>query len=134
MPAHTKVLDSWALIAFLEDEPGADKVEDTIISALNTNTQLLITTVNMGEVWYSLARAHNPQTADNAVHQVTSLGVKMVPVDWDLSHRAARFKARYKIAFADCFAAALSSREDAEIITGDREFTQLEDEIKITWL
>jgi predicted nucleic acid-binding protein len=36
--------------------------------------------------------------------------------------------------YADCFAAALAKLRKAELVTGDKEFRQIEDEVKIQWL
>lgn len=38
------------------------------------------------------------------------------------------------MSYADCFAAALAKENRAELLTGDKEFEQLEGEIKIAWL
>ncbi|MEW6457176.1 MAG: PIN domain-containing protein [Acidobacteriota bacterium] len=51
-----------------------------------------------------------------------------------LAKEAARFKAAKKISYADCFAAALTKLHKGELITGDREFKALEDDIKISWI
>ena len=56
----TKVLDSFALMAFFEDEPGADFVRSLILKAEESDTKLLMSVVNLGEVWYSIARTNSP--------------------------------------------------------------------------
>jgi ribonuclease VapC len=47
----SKVLDSYALMAFFEDEPGADFVRDLILKAEENKVNLLMSVVNLGEVW-----------------------------------------------------------------------------------
>ncbi len=54
--------------------------------------------------------------------------------DWKLTRKAAQFKAVKKIAYADCYAAALAEDLGATIVTGDPEFSQIEGEVSITWL
>ncbi len=54
--------------------------------------------------------------------------------DLDPHRQAALFKAAGKIAYADCFAAALAKTHTAELITGDKEFKALEGEIKVVWM
>jgi predicted nucleic acid-binding protein len=45
------------------------------------------------------------------------------------------FKATKKMSYADCFAAALAKINNAELVTGDREFKIVESELKkICWL
>jgi predicted nucleic acid-binding protein len=43
-------------------------------------------------------------------------------------------KARGSIAYGDCFAAALAKMKKAEVVTGDKEFKQVEGEVRILWL
>ena len=134
MSDSNKVIDSWALIAFLEDEPPAKHVEKIILEALNNQTKLLITSINLGEVWYSIARAHSEEQADDAVKNIQALGITIVPADWALTYQAAKLKAHGRIAYADCFAAAFSLITGGELVTGDHEFKQFENLIKINWL
>jgi ribonuclease VapC len=134
MASLAKVLDSWAIIAFLEGEPGANAVEKILLESLQQNTQLMMTTVNLGEVWYNIARRYSLEGADQAVAQVRSLGVGVVSADWNLTYQAAKYKVRGRISLADCFAAALAIIEGAALVTGDLEFKQVEDEVKIEWI
>jgi ribonuclease VapC len=130
----TKVLDSYALMAFFEDEPGADLVRGLIHKAVESDTNLLMSVVNLGEVWYSIARTNSPETADQYIHEIKGLGIEIIDVDWALTRQAAAFKANGNISYGDCFAAALAKNRKADLVTGDKEFKPLEGEIKIAWL
>jgi hypothetical protein len=46
----TKVLDSWVHIAFFEDEPVADTVEELIDRAALDPHKLLMSVINWGEI------------------------------------------------------------------------------------
>jgi ribonuclease VapC len=129
-----KVLDSYALMAFFEDEPGADFVRGLIQKAVESGTNLLMSVVNLGEVWYSIARTNSPEIADQYVHEIKGMGIEIVDVDWTLTRQAAAFKVNGNISYADCFAAALAKNRKAELVTGDKEFRALDGEIKISWL
>ncbi|MGQ0763516.1 MAG: type II toxin-antitoxin system VapC family toxin [Acidobacteriota bacterium] len=128
------VLDSWAVIAYLEDEPAAEKVADIIGDAHDDGIPLLMTVVNAGEVWYIVARETSAVDADASIKQLGDLGIEFVEPDWDLAKDAAHFKSRNKMSFADCFAAALAKQKRAHLATGDPEFKQVETEIAIAWL
>ena len=128
------MLDSYALIAFLEDEPGADTVRDLILKAENRKTKLLMTTVNLGEVWYSIARSSSAAKADEYIQEIETMAIEIVDADWPLTRQAAIYKVPGKIAYGDCFAAALTKIRKAELVTGDREFKSLENDIRISWL
>lgn len=130
----TKVLDSFAWMAFFEDEPGADFVRGLILQAEEGSTDLLMSVVNLGEVWYSIAGTNSAEIADAYVLEIMGMAVEIVEVDWPLTHRAAAFKVKGNIPYADCFAAALAKSRQAELITGDEEFKVIQDEIKILWI
>jgi predicted nucleic acid-binding protein len=130
----TKVLDSYALMAFFEDEPGADLVRGLIHKAVDKEITLVMSVINLGEVWYSIARTNNPETADQYVSEIKGLGIEIVDVDWPLTRQAAVFKTNGNISYADCFAAGLAKIRKAELITGDKEFKVLQEEIHISWL
>ena len=76
-----KVLDAYALMAFFEDEPGADIVRGLIHKAVESDTILLMSVVNLGEVWYSIARTNSPETADQYIHEIKGMGIEIVDID-----------------------------------------------------
>ena len=128
------VLDSWAVIAYLEDEPAAEKIADLIANAHEEQIPLLMSVVNAGEVWYIIARETSETDAHASIKQLHTLGVKFIDADLDLAKVAGFFKSRNKMSFADCFAAALTRQRKARLATGDPEFKQIEREISIEWL
>ena len=136
MPKKPKaiVLDSWATIAYLEDEAAAEQVADIIADAHDEQIPLLMTVVNAGEVWYIVARQTSAADADMSIKQIRDLGVQFVDADWSLAKDAGHFKSKNKMSFADCFAAALAKQRKAHLATGDPEFKQIENEITINWL
>lgn len=128
------VLDSWAAIAYLEDEPSAQKVNDIMAEAHEAGIPVLMMVVNVGEVWYSIARRLSEKAADQCVEDIRVLGITIVDADWGLTKQAARFKRRGRIAYADCFAAALAKREGSPLVTGDPEFKVVQDSVSIIWI
>jgi ribonuclease VapC len=132
----TKILDSWALIAFLEDEPAADAVEKLLQQAADERHKLLLSVVNWGEIYYNTMREVSQEAAEQKVQEIASLPIDIVGVSDDLAlvRQAAIFKATHKMSYADCFAAALAKLRNAELVTGDPEFKMVEKEIKIAWL
>lgn len=129
-----KVLDAYALMAFFEDEPGADAVRAIIQESVEKETSLAMSVVNLGEIWYAIARSNSAEVADRYIGDITGMGIEIVDADWALTRQAAIFKARGNISYADSFAAALTVLKSAELVTGDKEFKPLEGEIRIMWL
>jgi len=72
--------------------------------------------------------------ADSSVKQLHDLRIQFRDADWELTQEAARFKSKQKMSYADCYAAALTKYQKAELITGDKEFKQVEDQISICWV
>lgn len=134
MPA--KVLDSWALLAFFQDEPAADMVEQLLAKAESGSLSLLLSVVNWGEIYYSTMRKISREAAERTVRSIAEMPVEIVPVadDLVLVRQAAIYKATKKLSYADAFAAALTKIRNAELVTGDPEFKQIGDDIEIAWL
>ena len=128
------VLDSWAVLAYLEDESPAQKIGDMISDAHDEDVPLYMSVVNVGEVWYIVTREASPVDADNSVAQLRQLGIKFIEADWLLTQQAAKFKSKHRMSYADCFAAALTKQKSAVLLTGDPEFKQVEREIALIWL
>lgn len=128
------VFDSWAMMAFLQAEPALPRIRSLMRQARRQGDKLWITTMNLGEVWYSLAGRQGGREADQALREVTRLGFLVEAVDWDLARRAAELKAKYRVGYADCIAAALAHRLGVELVTGDPDFRRLEKEIRICWV
>jgi predicted nucleic acid-binding protein len=128
------VLDSWALLAYLQNEPMAEALESLLTEARDRGAALWISNINLGELWYSLARRHSAPFANQQLQALEELGIERVDADWPLTLQAAHYKSRHKMSYADAFAAALSKSRNAPLVTGDAEFRSLEKEIKIQWV
>ena len=128
------VLDSFALIAFFENEPAADKVAGILRNINGNKARGFMSVINWGEIYYNTMREAGIYEAEKVIEQFSKHSIQLVDADRDLTYRAAKLKAKYHIAYADCFAAALSSKLKAAVVTGDPEFEKLSNEINIYWL
>jgi ribonuclease VapC len=129
-----RVLDSHGLLVFLEREPGFEKVKSLFVEALEEDNNLLMTSVNFGEVYYIVLREFGEKKVNEVEKIIQTLPIEIVDVDMQLAREAARFKAMKKISYADCFTAALAKLREGEVVTGDKEFKALEGEVKISWV
>lgn len=130
----TLVFDSWSILSYFEDEPAGQQIAELIADAHETGRSLMISAINAGEIWYITARQASENEADHIINELEQLGFSIVDADWKLTREAARFKAKVKMSYADCFASALAKTNNAVLITGDPEFKQLEKDIKIHFL
>jgi len=132
--AIAKVLDSWALLCYLEKEPGFEKMIELLEKAVESSKPLSMCVVNWGEVYYQVARRFGDQRAQEIEQLIQTLPITLIEADKGLTREAARIKATKHMAYADCFAVALARLKKAELYTGDPEFKSVEKEIKIVWL
>lgn len=128
------VFDSWAVLAYLGDEASSQEVADLIAGAHENRVPMYMSTMNAGEVWYILAREISETEADKAVADLVRLGLELIDANWPLTRIAGGFKARHRMSYADCFAAALAKDRKADLVTGDKEFKPIEGDVSIHWL
>ena len=129
------VLDSYALIAYLEHEDGAGEVARIFDECIAKDRQVLVCVINWGEVFYHSLRVGGEQAAQLALDAMRALPIDLVEANKELTLAAARLKAQNRMSYADCFAAALAkTKKGAELVTGDKEFKQVQTEIKIRWI
>ncbi len=128
------VFDSFAIIAFFEDEPGAEQVAEILSLLIQKKAKGFMSTVNWGEVYYSTMRVQGVDAAEQVIRQLKKYPIELIGADQELTYEAAKLKGKFTVAYADCFAAALSLRLSAPVVTGDPEFKKLQDEIPIQWI
>lgn len=128
------VLDSFALLSFLEGEAGQTDVQELFAAAQAGNASLWMSVINYGEVVYITERERGLVAAHRAIAIMDNLPIAIVDADRSLTLEAAHFKARYRMSYADTFAAALAARKAASVVTGDPEFEHIQDEIPICWV
>lgn len=130
-----RLLDSFALLAYLNQEKGYEKVLDVMSEAQESENPVLMNEINMGEVYYILSRNRGQEKADYFIETIlAALPISTVSNGFNDVIDAAKIKAEYPISFADCFAAATARKVDAVIVTGDPEFKKIEDLVAIEWL
>lgn len=134
MRAAVRVLDSYSLIAYIEGEAGKDTMIEIFRSARDSGKPLYLSVVNWGEVYYITFREAGRERAEKVAHLISTLPIQIVDADLELAKQAALFKGTKKMSYADSFAAALAKERKAELVTGDKEFKQVEGEVKILWL
>ncbi|MBI5642639.1 MAG: type II toxin-antitoxin system VapC family toxin [Deltaproteobacteria bacterium] len=129
-----RLLDSYAMLAYLQKEDDYQKVVELMSS--NSNDGLLIMNeINVGEAYYIIARERGTGQADYFLETILpSLPVKLIPNSLENVIEAARIKSRYPISYADSFVVATAVREKAVIVTGDPDFKKVKDLVEVDWL
>lgn len=125
------VLDSYALLAWLQDESGYTRVDALLIDASRGRVQLHMSLINLVEVQYRVMRTDPDAPQTLAV--VANLPISFASADEYIAE-VVQLKAKYPMSLADCFAATLAQDLDCPLITGDPEFKKVEQFVKIEWL
>lgn len=128
------VLDSYAVLAFLKEEPGWEAVNALLHAAERQQLSIYLNYVNLGEIYYAVYRDKGPVLADRAVSLIKRWPVKLIEVRQDMAISAGRVKAENKLSYADAYVVATALLKKARVLTGDEEFTGVEDLIGVEWL
>ena len=128
------VVDSHALLVYLEGESGAEFVANALGMAEQGSLHCFMAIVNWGEVYFSLLRAKGEPWAREATNVLDQLPIEIVNMDMNLVQRASRFREHYRAPNGLCFAASLAETHGCPVLTGDPLFRKLAEEIQILWL
>jgi uncharacterized protein with PIN domain len=112
------VLDSCAVIAFLQREPGAEVVAEILKSSRN---RCLLHAVNACEVYYDIYRRSGETDASALEGIWQTIGLELVEtISSSVWRTAGKLKAEWRrVSLADCFAVALVLQEKATLLTSD---------------
>jgi ribonuclease VapC len=130
----TFVLDSFALLAYLQDEPVAPRIEKLLENARKEKSRLLLSIINLGELLYITERRGGIARAQDTLALIRQLPIEIMPADEQTVFAAAHIKANHAISYADSFVVAIAMQQDAVILTGDLEFQSVEALIQVEWL
>lgn len=128
------ILDSYAMIAYFEDEPGADRVAQVLRQLIRGKAKGFMSVIHWGEIYYNTMREQGVSEAEKVILQLDKFPIQIVDVNKELAYEAAKLKGEFHIAYANCFAAALSVKLKANLITGDPDFKILQERIPIRWI
>ena len=121
------VFDSFALLTLFRKEKGYEEVMKWL-SSISDSQPGYLSVINLGEVYYITCRKQSKEKAELAIASALQLQLDIIDADIQLTYQAAQLKAKYKMSYADAFAAALTIDKKATLISGDSEFKALQKE------
>ena len=130
----TRVLDSWAILEWIGGkQPATEAIARLLAESEAGSARLFMSAINAGEVYYFLHKNCKEELAHSWRESLPTLPATIeVPAAgeiWD----AADLKARYPIAYADAFAAALAQKYECPLVTGDPELRSIAG-LELDWL
>jgi PIN domain nuclease of toxin-antitoxin system len=131
----TYVLDSSAILRYLDDEPGAKRVSEIIKAHLSGSCEAIISALHWGEVAGITCKVHGRQGMDLALSRFHAFGFEIVPADADRAVRASLLKLKTGIPYVDGFGVELAAdSEDRIFVTADYEFKPASRDVAIEFL
>jgi len=128
------VLDSYAVLAFLFQESGHEKLVALFEKAAESDKTLLIAAPNWAEVRSMIERKVGLALWREVRAKLLGLPIEIVPVDQELAEIAGEIQATKKMSLAGCFTTALAKQRKAQVYTSDPEYRAVDRETKIIWL
>lgn len=132
LPAY--VLDAFAFMAYLENEPGASRIESMLKDVHEGKAHAYISIINLGEVIYNTERRYGLAKAQDTLALIQRMPVEVLPADDQTVLAAAHIKANHPISYADAFVVVAAQKLSGIIMTGDPEFQDITELAQIEWL
>ena len=121
------LLDTSAILALLEDEPGADRVEQIL-----RNEPVMLPFVVFLEVYYLSFQERGEEVAYRRYMMLQGLKADRVnEVTETVLLTAGRLKARYQLSFADAIIAAFARVRSAVLVHKDPEYAALAGDVQL---
>ncbi len=131
MTIESYVLDTSALLALRDDEPGADQVESLLRKAQSKKTSLLASFMSFMEVLYTTWRAMDKGAAYRAYLELRMLPILRVEPNEEILLMAAEIKANNNLSLADSWIAATAVTHRGVLVHKDPEFEQLKGKLEL---
>lgn len=128
------VLDTFAILAMLRAEPGAERVRVILDQAKQGVVTCRSSAINLGEVIYIVERRVGVMGVRQFLAILSQLPLEIADATWERILAAAHVKAHHSVSYADAFAIALAQEHDATVLTGDPEFNAVAGRVTIEWL
>lgn len=129
------VLDSSALIRYVDSEAGADSVNAHLKACVAGSASICISAMQWGEVAGNLRKRLGAIEEARIMSSLLPSESEIVPVSADRAVRAAEIKVDRKVSYADAFALELAaSFADHVLVTADYGFKDVADLVRIEFL
>ena len=130
---RTYLLDTSALLAFWDDEEGADEVE-RILRGASSRSKIFFSFMTLMEAKYRLWRRGGKGLAEEFERMVGNLPLTRVNLTDPILNRATEIKATKRVSFADSWIIATAIETGSALVHKDPEFEQVKDRLSLITL
>ncbi len=129
------VLDSSSLIRYIDNESGADRLEEILGESVAGHAAVLVPAIQWGEVAGNLRKRMGPSHEKRILSGLLPVESEIVSADAECAIRAADLRVDRKISYADAFALELAMKSrDHVLVTADYGFKVVDDLARIEFL
>jgi PIN domain nuclease of toxin-antitoxin system len=134
------VLDSSAILRYLDDEAGASRVAEIIKSHLAGGCEAMVSALHWGEVAGVTCKLHGRAAMDLVLSRLSAFGLPIIAADADRAVRSSLIKLRLiklkrDIPYVDAFGIELASgSRDHVFVTADFDFKPASRAVTIEFL
>jgi predicted nucleic acid-binding protein len=131
----TYVLDSSAILRYLDDEAGASRVAEIIKEHLTGKCEAFLSAPHWGEIAGITCKMRGKQAMELALSRLSAFGLPVVPADAERAVRAALIKLRRQLPYVDAFGVELAAEQrDRVFVTADFDFKAAVGDVEIEFL
>jgi predicted nucleic acid-binding protein len=131
----TYVLDSSAILRYLDNEAGAERVAEIIKSHLAGRCAAMISALHWGEIAGIACKAHGNGAMELVLSRLSAFGFEVIPADAERAVRASLIKLKRQIPYVDAFGVELAAEaEDHVFVTADFDFKPANRDVRIEFL
>jgi predicted nucleic acid-binding protein len=131
----TYALDSSAVLRYLDDEAGSDRVADIIKSHLGGSCKAIVSAVHWGEIAGVTCKVRGRSAMDLALARLEAFGFEIVPTTAERAVRASLIKLKRKIPYVDAFGVELATGSpDHILVTADFDLKPANKDVEIEFL
>lgn len=131
----TYVLDSSAVLRYVDDEPGAARVAEIIKSHLAGRCVAIMSAVHWGEVAGISCKAHGKQAMEMLLSRLSAFGLQVVAADGDRAVRASLIKIKRDLPYVDAFGIELAGDSGEHVfVTADFDFKSAGRHVRVEFL
>ena len=122
------LFDTKAVIAFFNNEDGAEFVEKLLKEVDEGKAEGFISSITLTEIYYLYLRRAGEEVARKRVEQIRLSNLKVVPIDEEVALKAGEYKVK-AIPIADALIVASAYSVGAKVVTDDKHFEGLDVEV-----
>jgi predicted nucleic acid-binding protein len=131
----TYVLDSSAILRYLDDEAGAVRVAEIIKSHLAGGCVAAVSALHWGEVAGITCKLHGRSAMELVLSRLSSFGLPIIAADAERAVRSSLIKLKREIPYVDAFGIELASdSRDHVFVTADFDFKPASRDVTIEFL